>query len=859
MAGIDQYNPIRIHNGHPLDAWYLNGKVPYTSVAEVLSLIPLADRSVGLTVLINTDEYWFKGGTADDQLIFKSSGSDNAGSSFSGDYNDLINKPALATVSTSGNYTDLSNTPALAAVAISGLYDDLTGKPGFATVATSGSYNDLTDKPVTSGTYEIVAGTGINISGTDPKTISAVGTPGTNPSKIVSIEDYGGVADYAASGTTMTGTDNSAAAVLALDALPNGGTLVIPHGNWYWPTRVALPTTKSVNIEVYGNLYCPNGGFSHVGMTIHRVVVHGSPVGRLGITGHSKTHFLDGTGMNNYGAAMNWNTLAPAFFYFNDVYRGFYSVKEANGFEAVVHFYGGTTANQGGQELTIQGNYWNRNKHGIWLQSADGTSYIDKITFSGLNGGTLRIGGHLAIFIDGHSTRTGAARSNNFCNILTEYCNYGIKITGDATYNKFIGHRWEGGTETGHFAASSTDPAIKARAYIDIENPADVVAGGVAPRGTQFIGCSHVYVDWLTHIGNQTIILGTPIWNRNAQVMFGSYALGQENGRITVYANVGLSSFSRSQLPTNVDYVALGNATPSPTTDSMLYSTHNGTARVEYIQKYSGSGTSQWIDDNGNIRYPNKVGIGLTGPTARLDVAGTSSPSTVHSGGIKLRNATLLSVAENHLFENDGTDIYFTLQNIRRKFLMRPNGGAAYQMMRMNAAMSGLEFIDQPYSLEYSQTSLVTYTNSTTSTSVLQGGTISLKPWAIGNVIDFRGSGEIDVIVLGTNVLSFHLNVAGRSRTFTRTMTNGINNQRFDYHIRVTVTGSSSATIFWKFIMGNDDTRNPFTENITTGINTTSPTFQLNAQWGSGNASEGNTVITYQNTVEYKRRNTAGT
>lgn len=64
-----------------------------------------------------------------------------------GDYSDLLNKPALATVATSGSYNDLINKPSLSAVAISGSYTDLTNKPNLATVATSGSYNDLTNTP----------------------------------------------------------------------------------------------------------------------------------------------------------------------------------------------------------------------------------------------------------------------------------------------------------------------------------------------------------------------------------------------------------------------------------------------------------------------------------------------------------------------------------------------------------------------------------------------------------------------------------------------------------------------------------------------------------------------------------------
>ena len=74
---------------------------------------------------------------------------------FSGNYSDLFNRPDLSlyqlkTETFSGNYNDLTNKPTL----FSGSYVDLANKPTFATVATTGSYNDLSDKPTLfSGSY----------------------------------------------------------------------------------------------------------------------------------------------------------------------------------------------------------------------------------------------------------------------------------------------------------------------------------------------------------------------------------------------------------------------------------------------------------------------------------------------------------------------------------------------------------------------------------------------------------------------------------------------------------------------------------------------------------------------------------
>ena len=62
-------------------------------------------------------------------------------SDFSGDYNDLTNKPTIPSKA-----VDIGALPANTQL-FSGNYNDLTNKPNLATVATSGNYNDLTNKP----------------------------------------------------------------------------------------------------------------------------------------------------------------------------------------------------------------------------------------------------------------------------------------------------------------------------------------------------------------------------------------------------------------------------------------------------------------------------------------------------------------------------------------------------------------------------------------------------------------------------------------------------------------------------------------------------------------------------------------
>lgn len=85
-------------------------------------------------------------------------------SNFSGDYDDLTDKPDLsiyaesadlATVATSGDYDDLTNKPTIPAAQVQSDWsqsdntavDYIKNKPSLATVATTGDYDDLTNKP----------------------------------------------------------------------------------------------------------------------------------------------------------------------------------------------------------------------------------------------------------------------------------------------------------------------------------------------------------------------------------------------------------------------------------------------------------------------------------------------------------------------------------------------------------------------------------------------------------------------------------------------------------------------------------------------------------------------------------------
>ena len=153
----------------------------------------------------------------------------DAKSDFSGSYNDLTNKPTLATVATSGDYDDLMNKPTIPTKT-----SDLTNDSGFvigtslSSVATSGDYDDLSNKPtIPSKTSDLTNDSGFVID----TSLSSVATSGdyddlSNKPTIPTVNDatititQGGVTKG-----TFT-TNQSGNSTIALDAGGGSGTQV---------------------------------------------------------------------------------------------------------------------------------------------------------------------------------------------------------------------------------------------------------------------------------------------------------------------------------------------------------------------------------------------------------------------------------------------------------------------------------------------------------------------------------------------------------------------------------------------------------------------------------------------------------
>ena len=199
------------------------------------------------------------------------------------DYNDLTNKPSiasvtlsgnktladlgiaasadLATVATTGAYSDLTGTPTLATVATSGAYNDLTGRPSLAAVATTGSYNDLDNKPnlatvATTGSYNDLSNTpsipSVSISSEGTASSSATKAQKLNISGTKTNIDGSVYMEYTASASTFTFTNSAITTTSAIDVYTdtwgdNPTSVTVSSGS----CSVAFSASKSRTVRVY--------------------------------------------------------------------------------------------------------------------------------------------------------------------------------------------------------------------------------------------------------------------------------------------------------------------------------------------------------------------------------------------------------------------------------------------------------------------------------------------------------------------------------------------------------------------------------------------------------------------------------
>jgi hypothetical protein len=158
---------------------------------------------------------------------------------FSGSYNDLSDKPALATVATSGSYNDLTDRPTFGESGFDGSYTSLTNKPTIPADVSdltdttnlldhfSGDYADLTNKPTSFADLTL---TGLTTLQQTTEVLSTL----TGATGVVAHDlDNGAVfyhsslaADFTTNFTNVPETNNRTISVVLL--LEQGATAYIP-------------------------------------------------------------------------------------------------------------------------------------------------------------------------------------------------------------------------------------------------------------------------------------------------------------------------------------------------------------------------------------------------------------------------------------------------------------------------------------------------------------------------------------------------------------------------------------------------------------------------------------------------------
>lgn len=164
-----------------------------------------------------------------------------SGSSFSGSYNDLTDKPTLF----SGSYNDLTNKPTL----FSGSYNDLTNKPTLF----SGDYNDLSNKPTIPSAYTLPTASTSTLGG-----VKVDGSTITISNDIISAN----VPSYTAgTGISISGTTIAVDRTLPPTVPTTDGYYVLQsvegpsHRIWSWQSTVrsglvSTETSPSMNNNI---------------------------------------------------------------------------------------------------------------------------------------------------------------------------------------------------------------------------------------------------------------------------------------------------------------------------------------------------------------------------------------------------------------------------------------------------------------------------------------------------------------------------------------------------------------------------------------------------------------------------------
>lgn len=227
-----------------------------------------------------------------------------ADNGFSGNYNDLTNKPILF----DGNYNSLSNLPTL----FDGTWTSLTGKPTLATVATSGSYDDLSNKPTINNSQWTTSGSGIYYN-TGKVSIGTINS--TFPLEVSVPSTNGSQFNLKLTNLTL-GIGSGVGILFAPDdaAIAKMGIFVERRGPWGLSTMHFLSRTSpdytSADLSNSVMSITSNG---YVGMGTTTPAVRLDVIGVINATGGNSTNWNTAFGWGNHAGLYHPIAWVPAW------------------------------------------------------------------------------------------------------------------------------------------------------------------------------------------------------------------------------------------------------------------------------------------------------------------------------------------------------------------------------------------------------------------------------------------------------------------------------------------------------------------------------------------------------------------
>ncbi len=338
---------------------------------------------------------------------------------------------------------------------------------------------------------------------------------------------------------TARGTNVAPAINAAIKAAKIGQFVIIGPGEWVVSTPINLPGNKGVNLICSGNLHFnKRDGFRITAPSVgrdpqHHLFFYGSLIGSENLPRHTKQ-------TTDAGMQPKWDDMKNTAIDITNCSRNFVLINRAEGFGNAVRING--EKGDGSQENTISFQYLYKNANGITLRSVDGRSYVDKNRFMGFYGGAGRIGGGLAINIDGfegiahNGERYNGSFSSNEFHFLVEQVDRIIIANADVRepiFDIII----EAGDKTGVYAP---DP-IQLRS----EGP-NVV------RSPKFVGGGFLTSTWLTKgLGVNGLIIGLPIYYNN-YALLGTNGRTDEKGNLIMDGKVKVPKAIKDKLPKNI-------------------------------------------------------------------------------------------------------------------------------------------------------------------------------------------------------------------------------------------------------------------------------------------------------------------